>query len=154
MPRFRAGPSVSRRLTEGQWIAGITLGALAGLAAVLCFVRPGDASWLPRCPFHQFTGLYCPGCGTTRMLYLLVHGHPLLALRENALSLMVVPIAVCSLVRQLAGGRTTLSPGLTSRLSTAFAVVLILFTVTRNIPVEPFRLLAPQPLSAFDLPLR
>ena len=35
------------------------------------------------CPFHDITGLYCPGCGGTRSLTALLHGHPLTALHEN-----------------------------------------------------------------------
>lgn len=27
------------------------------------------------CPFHKVTGYYCPGCGGTRSVYLLLHGH-------------------------------------------------------------------------------
>ena len=32
------------------------------------------------CLFHRLTGLYCPGCGGKRAVYLLFHGHPLLSL--------------------------------------------------------------------------
>ena len=42
----------------------------------------GNLSGLPwgiPCLFHQFTGLSCPGCGTQRALFALLHGHPLAA---------------------------------------------------------------------------
>ena len=32
-----------------------------------------------RCPIHALTGAYCPGCGGTRAIILLLHGHPLLS---------------------------------------------------------------------------
>lgn len=30
---------------------------------------------LPPCAIHQFTGYYCPGCGATRSMLALLHGH-------------------------------------------------------------------------------
>lgn len=41
------------------------------------------------CPFHELTGLYCPGCGGTRSLTALMHGHPLLAVHENPAAVML-----------------------------------------------------------------
>lgn len=35
------------------------------------------------CMFHILTGYYCPGCGNTRSADALIHGHLLLALRNN-----------------------------------------------------------------------
>lgn len=32
------------------------------------------------CLFHEATGFYCPGCGGTRAIVLLMTGHPLLSL--------------------------------------------------------------------------
>lgn len=41
------------------------------------------ADYIFYCPVFELTGLYCPGCGGTRSLTALMHGHPLLALHEN-----------------------------------------------------------------------
>ena len=35
---------------------------------------------LPPCFIHAYTGYYCPGCGATRSLLLLLEGHPLRSL--------------------------------------------------------------------------
>ena len=55
----------------------------AALAALACFyfliTRVPFFQGMP-CWFRAATGFYCPGCGATRSLYLLVNGHPLLAL--------------------------------------------------------------------------
>ena len=32
-------------------------------------------SFVPPCAFHEFTGLYCPGCGGTRAVRFLVRGN-------------------------------------------------------------------------------
>lgn len=42
---------------------------------------------LPDCPFHQATGLFCPGCGMTRSITAALHGHWLISLRCNILPL-------------------------------------------------------------------
>lgn len=33
--------------------------------------------WMLPCILHSMTGLYCPGCGGTRAVFLLLSGHPL-----------------------------------------------------------------------------
>ncbi len=34
-------------------------------------------AYVPDCAFHRLTGLYCPGCGGTRALFLLLRGKPI-----------------------------------------------------------------------------
>ena len=55
----------------GKWMLAAAL-----TAAIFIWIF-GDA-WLermPNCVFESVTGLYCPGCGGTRSVYYLVHGH-------------------------------------------------------------------------------
>lgn len=61
------------------WIGLTALAAAAALAVLyLCILR----DFLPRVPcfFSTFMGIYCPGCGGTRALSALLHGHFLRAL--------------------------------------------------------------------------
>src|ERR1017187_6559858 len=89
------------RLPPDRWLVyGSALG-MAGLVAVSCFFKNGTPTRLPPCQFHKLTGLYCPGCGSTRMLYFLVHGHPWLAFRQNALAMIVLPGVIYGLVLQV-----------------------------------------------------
>ena len=68
------------------WFAAIVLTvAGAGIGAVVFFFNPAAYPFYPVCQFHRLTGLNCPGCGGTRALYALVHGHFSTALRDNAL---------------------------------------------------------------------
>ena len=46
------------------------------------------------CPVKKFTGLPCPGCGGTRALVTLLHGHLLDALYINPLSVLLIVFAV------------------------------------------------------------
>ena len=128
-------------------MAYVTAFALAGLVLGVCFLRPGSTPFLPPCPFHLLTGFYCPGCGSTRMLYFLVHGHPYLAFRQNPLALLVFPWVLYGLGRQILA-RRSLRFRVHPRWVTAFLVVIIVFTVLRNIPYAPFSALAPGGVSA------
>lgn len=57
--------------------------AVAIVAAAWCF-DPMDASvFWPKCPVKWLTGYDCPGCGSSRALHALVHGHPLEAWAHN-----------------------------------------------------------------------
>lgn len=58
----------------------VILGAMAAaIPLFLLFVSGRDLSQSP-CLFWRFFGLYCPGCGGTRSVDALLHGHMLQAL--------------------------------------------------------------------------
>ena len=110
--------------------------AFGAVAALLFAFDPARAGVFPVCPFHQVTGLWCPGCGTTRALHQLLHGNVAAAFRFNALSMALLPVAGYLIVR---GDASTLKPGWIWLL----LVAIVTFGVLRNIPVYPFTLLAP-----------
>ncbi|MBP5581311.1 MAG: DUF2752 domain-containing protein [Ruminococcus sp.] len=41
-------------------------------------------SFFPECSFHKLTGYWCTGCGNTRSVTALLHGHIWTAIRNNA----------------------------------------------------------------------
>ncbi len=115
----------------------IVLGLAFGAAATVLFAfDPVRVTVFPVCPFHQWTGLWCPGCGTTRALHQLLHGNVAAAFRFNALSMAMLPVAGYLIVR---GDASTLKP----TWIWALLVVIVAFGVLRNIPAYPFTLLAP-----------
>jgi hypothetical protein len=134
--------------TSEQRAAGFALLTLGALGLVACFLPPVALRWLPQCPLHALTGFYCPGCGATRMLYFLCHGHLRLAFEENALAMISLPAIVCNLALQLAGWRMNLNRRTSFRLGTAVAAIVLVFGVARNLPVPLSRSLAPQAVGA------
>ncbi|WP_374223340.1 DUF2752 domain-containing protein [Streptomyces sp. F63] len=66
------------------------LAAGAAGAVHLYGTNPHEAGqWLLRCPFNWLTGLDCPTCGATRMVYDLMHGDVVAAFHDNAALLVL-----------------------------------------------------------------
>ena len=114
------------------------MAAIGAALTVLFFFKPQDYPY-PSCVFHDLTGLYCPGCGSTRALYQLLHGNFLTALHDNALTVFFIPFLAYAAVRK--------EPLSTIRPFWVWGIfyLLLAFTVLRNIPLFPFTCLAPIP---------
>ncbi len=68
--------------------------AIIALAAILLLrFPPAQHSFYPRCPIHELFHLQCPGCGATRALAALLHGHVTEAMNLNALITLLLPFA-------------------------------------------------------------
>lgn len=119
----------------------VAAACLTAMAAAVALGTPGHAAFLPPCPLHALTGFFCPGCGSTRALYYLIHGHPLLALAENALAMLLLPFVLYDLGATLTRRWTTISSRLHPWSLWALLVIVILFGGLRNIPL--FSVLAP-----------
>ena len=129
-------------------LASVAVSAVfAALAlVVLFFFDPTRYAIYPTCPFHQLTGLNCPGCGALRAAHQLIHGHLAAAFRLNSFLFIALPVMLLVLVKnaiqQLRGAAPepkVVSPFWIRLLLAA----LILFTVLRNLPFAPFTWLAP-----------
>jgi uncharacterized protein DUF2752 len=121
--------------------AGAVLAFIIGCGlAFVYFFNPSTYGFYPVCLFHQWTGLNCPGCGSTRALYALLHGHLPTALRDNAL-----------FVLSLAGGaiwgahfllQRRKKPAAPLHVSTkfvwAYLAAALLFAILRNLPAFSF----------------
>lgn len=117
--------------------AGIPL-ALVG--AVLFFFDPCRYHIYPTCLFHETTGLLCAGCGSTRALHELLHGHLATAFRFNPLLIASLPFLVWIGARQTIRKARNQPAALYIKPKWLWLVlgVLIAFTIVRNIPAMPF----------------
>jgi hypothetical protein len=151
-PASRTAPSPDRRTRTAVRgvLAAMAVLALGGVVYVLATTPPTPDSFYPKCMMYQATGLHCPGCGTGRATHAALNGRFLQAFAFNPFAVVLLPaVAVAvlvSLARWVTGrlGRSGFLVG--GRWVLLLAVALVLFTVLRNIPVEPFTLLAPHEL--------
>jgi hypothetical protein len=114
--------------------------AIAGAGAVVFFFNPSSNGFYPMCLFHQMTGLNCPGCGGTRSVYALLHGNVALALRDNALFVLLIP-AVALRGVWFAGKKSLGRPVgnfLPAKSLWVLLAVAVIFTVLRNLPAFAF----------------
>jgi len=124
---------------------GVALGLIPLLALLFAF-DPAQCRLFPSCLFHLTTGLHCPGCGATRAIHHLLHGHLLEAFRLNALATLLAPALLGALLWERLS-RNSARPWSLSRISPALIwtllSVVLLFGVVRNIPFFPFTVMAP-----------
>lgn len=108
------------------------IGAIAVLA-LLCFFDPSTSAIFPPCPTNALTSLYCPGCGTLRAMYALLHGDVKEALSQNILAVIFIPIlpAIYFFPKYF---KKPIVPA-------AMLVIFILYAILRN--TETFSFLAP-----------
>lgn len=106
------------------------------VALVLLYLLPPEEfPYWPKCMLYQTTGLHCPGCGCTRALSALLHGDIHKCFTNNILFIPSIIVAVI----------VFLCPKLMkSRCFTwGFITIVVLFFILRNLPWQPFCLLAP-----------
>jgi len=121
-------------------VAGIWLLLIAG-AVYLYVFEPGRSGFFPPCMFRTLTGFTCPGCGTTRALHQIVHGHLFAAFMLNPLLLIALPFFLYAFLRYSAivlhGGmppKNSLHP----QYIYAIFFVVSAFWIFRNLPFYPF----------------
>ena len=124
------------------WI-GLTI--IAALT-LFCF-DPNRYHFYPVCVFHQTTGLLCPGCGSLRALYHLLHGRIAVAWRFNPLLVLslplITPFAAIWLLRKFRDPVSPLSPRVVWAFLLALLLVGLAFGVWRNLPGSPMAMLPP-----------
>ena len=115
----------------------------AGGAAYLFFFQPGRSGIFPACPFRTLTGLNCPGCGATRGLHQLLHGHFIAAFELNPLMFLLLPMlgyALIAYTRSAITGHPMPQFSLAPKYGWLLTVLILGFWVVRNTSVYPFPL--------------
>lgn len=133
--------------------AGLVVLCAAAMFALFVVAVYRDPSVLttfpPPCIFRKATGIYCPGCGSTRALRALFRGDFLAALRYNPFSVAVIFALPALLVLRRPRFRA-----LYYRLAVVVCAVVIVFTVLRNVPFPAFDFLRPPTAAVSSSPSR
>lgn len=140
-PRARVRP------TDPRPLAALLLTVVACALVLLFFNDPAATPGVfPPCFWYVSTGTACPGCGITRALHHLVNGRIGTAFGFNAIGLIVLLSAAAVLIRPfwiaLRENRWEI-PVFTRRFAWGLLGVGLLWALVRNLPWEPFTLLAP-----------
>ncbi len=114
---------------------------LLSLLAVYKFISPELApAYFPKCPFRQYTGLQCPGCGSQRALHHLLNFRLGAAFALNPLLVLSIPYLLLGFwldaTRPLKGKWLVVRRTLYGRVAILVClVVVLLFWAGRNIPI-------------------
>jgi len=114
---------------------------LAAGAAYLFAFEPGRTGFFPICMFRFLTGYQCPGCGSTRALHQILHGHLVAAFMLNPLFLIALPFIFYAFLRYtitVVRGGVPRPNALPASYIYAIFFVVVSFWIFRNTPFYPF----------------
>ena len=124
----------------------VTAAAFFAAAALLYlyFTGEGEGAGIP-CMFHQITGFYCSGCGSSRALRSILHLDFYQALRYNAIFTLCVPLFAVYFgalgISYIRFGKDKISGKISMFTVWIIIAAAILYGILRNIPA--FAFLAP-----------
>lgn len=104
---------------------------------------PGGMS--PPCPTKALFGIVCPGCGSARMVYSLLHADLAKALAYNAVGVVVVVLLIWSFLAwtlRRTSGRHLPRWEHWRWAPVTVGVVIAIWFIIRNLPFAPFTALA------------
>jgi hypothetical protein len=124
---------------EKSRVVAFAAAAIIG-GVVLQIYAPAELH-LPSCVFHELTGLYCPGCGSTRALHHLFNFELLTAIHCNLMLVICLPFLAASFAMRgmrvfnlWRGPSFTLSP----RNTRILTVLIFAWCIVRNLPIAWF----------------
>ena len=86
------------------------------------------------CPFHKFTGLYCPGCGVTRLLFSLIKLDFYQAFRYNPLVFILLIIGIIYLLIKFILKKFNIIIKVPNYVWYILIIIVIIYGILRNIP--------------------
>ena len=135
----------SKTVRDRIFIILVVCAALA-LGALYLYFSSENGAGIP-CVTYMVTGFYCAGCGASRALRCLLHLQLYQAFRYNPLLVLVLPFAgvyfVAVAISYIKTGENRVDGKLSFRWLFVLALVVIGYSIIRNIPFFPFTWLQP-----------
>lgn len=111
-----------------------SLGFLVLLIVGVRLINPTATGGNIRCPVNKYLGIQCPGCGSLRATHSLLQGDIISALKYNWLAVVMLPVLLAStIIGSITGKDKLFNSRYAWLFNRIFIVVLIFFTVARNI---------------------
>ena len=113
---------------------------IVGIFTLVTYFPP-DAYFYVPCLFHLSTGLHCPGCGSTRAVSSFMHGDFIVGLKNNLLIILWGPYLIYRLflvIFSWIDGKQRVIWSPPSSTIIIFLIITIIYTILRNLPIEPF----------------
>jgi hypothetical protein len=132
---------IARSRAAESWRATVPPAIVALAAMLLLRFPPEQYSFYPGCPIHELLHLQCPGCGATRALAAMLHGHLAEAMNLNALVTLLLPfVAAYGILgyRRLLQGKAVRWPQPPTAITYAGFTLAAVFTLIRNLPLQSF----------------
>lgn len=110
------------------------------------YINPNTFVFTPKCPFHSLTGLHCPGCGSQRAFHEILHGNIWTGLQHNFLIILAVFVIFYNfLISYINKSSDKPFKNLLHHNAAPWIIFVIVmgFWILRNLPLEPFHILAP-----------
>lgn len=114
-------------------------------AIFIVFINPAANFFRPRCLIREITGFYCAGCGMSTGLHALLRCDIQGAMERNILIVTLMPAAlIYMIIRKFILQRNNKNKyRFDLFVIILFIIVVLSFTVCRNIPLPIFEILRP-----------
>lgn len=122
-------------------IKNLKLACIAILVFFIYYFLNSITGFAIMCPFYLLTGLYCPGCGITRLLFSLVKLDFYQAFRYNPLVFILIIFSIIYWILKLILKRFNINISIPEFVWYILIVIVIIYGILRNIP--EFSWLAP-----------
>lgn len=103
------------------------------LIILLIYINKKYNIYIP-CIFHKITGLYCPGCGITRMIISIMNLNFYQAFRYNPLIFILLPFFIIYYILNYIYWLKNKKFIINNKIWYTLLIIILIYTILRNIP--------------------